>query len=294
MPWSNNQFDGTLVIPTGATTGARIVIDGASGTITIYDASDAIVGLISPLGGFQSFGTDPNVPGLAIGAALSAGGIELSNAGPTNPSPYSQLVTWLGGDQLLTQLSGAYSVGLAFPQINMASESALGVADDYIDLQASTVYIDGRDPGKGVQDFTAITTNTATTTTAEVVGITSGSVTFKTGRAYEVLVKGLVNSTILGDIPRILVRKTNAAGQIFIDTMAGLRINAAGNNTIYYVGNKIRNATGANVTAALVVTYKREAGTGNVLIAADATNPAWIQINDIGDASFYPNANEIA
>lgn len=58
MPWSNSQFDGTLTIPTGATSGARIVLDGTTGRIEVYDASDALVYVI-----------DANTPGATAGPA---------------------------------------------------------------------------------------------------------------------------------------------------------------------------------------------------------------------------------
>lgn len=38
--WSNSQFTGTLTIPDGATTGARIVLDGTTGIITVYNAAN--------------------------------------------------------------------------------------------------------------------------------------------------------------------------------------------------------------------------------------------------------------
>lgn len=60
MPWSNNQFTGTLVIPTGATTGARIEIDGTTGRIEVYDAADVLVYVI-----------DGSIPGATAGPAGS-------------------------------------------------------------------------------------------------------------------------------------------------------------------------------------------------------------------------------
>jgi hypothetical protein len=49
MGWSNDQFTGELVIPTGATTGARITINlNQDGAIKVYDASNVLVAEISP------------------------------------------------------------------------------------------------------------------------------------------------------------------------------------------------------------------------------------------------------
>lgn len=41
--WSNDSIS-TLVIPTGATTGARVVIDGTTGLISVYNSSNQLVG----------------------------------------------------------------------------------------------------------------------------------------------------------------------------------------------------------------------------------------------------------
>ncbi len=41
--WSNDNVT-TLVIPTGATSGARIVLDGTTGEISVYNSANALVG----------------------------------------------------------------------------------------------------------------------------------------------------------------------------------------------------------------------------------------------------------
>lgn len=48
MGWTNAQFTGTLVIPTGATSGARVVVDGDTGAILIYDADGVVIAEVSP------------------------------------------------------------------------------------------------------------------------------------------------------------------------------------------------------------------------------------------------------
>ena len=58
MPWSNDQFSGTLVIPTGATTGARVEINGTTGRIEVYDANDDLAYVI-----------DGQIPGATAGPA---------------------------------------------------------------------------------------------------------------------------------------------------------------------------------------------------------------------------------
>lgn len=50
----NNQVIQYLVIPSGATSGARIVIDGINGVILVYDSNNALIASVAP-----SPGTDP-------------------------------------------------------------------------------------------------------------------------------------------------------------------------------------------------------------------------------------------
>lgn len=52
MGWSNDQFTGELVIPTGATTGARIEINvNNSGKIQLYNSADLLVAEVTPAAG---------------------------------------------------------------------------------------------------------------------------------------------------------------------------------------------------------------------------------------------------
>lgn len=45
--WSNS-YQTSLTLPTGATTGARIVLDGASDLILVYDSSDDLIASVAP------------------------------------------------------------------------------------------------------------------------------------------------------------------------------------------------------------------------------------------------------
>lgn len=49
MGWTNDGVT-TLTVPTGATSGARIVIDGTTGQILIYDAGNQLIGKLDPAG----------------------------------------------------------------------------------------------------------------------------------------------------------------------------------------------------------------------------------------------------
>ena len=48
MGWSNDQFEGELTIPDGATTGARITINhNNDGAIKVYDSANVLIAEIS-------------------------------------------------------------------------------------------------------------------------------------------------------------------------------------------------------------------------------------------------------
>jgi hypothetical protein len=62
--WSNDGVT-SLTIPTGATSGARIIIDGLSGNVLVYDASNNLVGVINAADYFT--GADFLPPGATFG-----------------------------------------------------------------------------------------------------------------------------------------------------------------------------------------------------------------------------------
>lgn len=140
--------------------------------------------------------------------------------------------------------------------------------------------------------YTANTANTSTATGTELVAITTSSVTFRAGRAYRVIFKGLAQSSAAGDTVTVRVRKTNTSGSIYLDSFR-LYVAVAATNTPFYLGNICTNTTSADVSAVLVGTYVRVGGSGNVLLAATGTHVSYIEVQDIGDATDYANATAI-
>lgn len=293
MPWSNDQFDGTLVIPTGATTGARIVLDGDTGVITVYNASDQAIAIVSPTQGFLT----QNATGSADFAQLTPNGtLVVGSSDWDNPA----VVSVIPNSTIFAAAVNTLSPGNARPGLVLVpgDESGSPPSQAHFDTLNSVTpcdfYLNGVDQGRGIVDRVARTSNTSTVTGTEAVALTSNSVTFFAGRAYRVKVKGVVQSDVTGDTVQLRVRKTDPSGAIYLDTFTSYRVNVAGDNTIFSPENAIRNDSGADVSAALVLTYARGSGTGNVRVAADAVNPAYLEIWDIGASADYPSANEIA
>lgn len=139
--------------------------------------------------------------------------------------------------------------------------------------------------------YTSITANTASVT-AETVWITSGSITFRTGRAYRCTLKCLLQGNA-ADKATVRIRKANLSGDVYLDSFhQGIQVSTS--NTMFYGSNICSNTSGADVTAAVVGTLQRSSGsTANVAIAATTTHVAYMEVEDIGDASDFSGARAI-
>jgi len=319
MGWSNDQFDGSLTLPTGSTSGQRIVLDGTStpASITVYDASNNIVAQMTTdipnfagdSGGF--FTLDPATQKIVgiFGEAIQFGDAinSLVNA-PTIfyqyfsiPGPDVTRLQLQSGRVIASQTSARLNLDCSTtgfrPEVSMAS-AAVDI-DDFLctiygDLEIKrNLSIDGVDQGRGPVSYTPITSNTGTVTTTETIAIDTPAMTFVTGRAYRITAKGLVQSSISGDVVRVRVRQTGLGGALLYDSHGGLAITANNGNTAFYQGNIVRNDTGSDITDDIVLTYVRQSGTGNALIAATATQPAYLDVEDIGASSSFANATAL-
>lgn len=142
-----------------------------------------------------------------------------------------------------------------------------------------------------VVEYQAITSNTGSAT-SETVWVTTASVTFKSGRAYRITAKALIQGNT-ADKATLRVRKTNTSGSVYLDTFhQGIQV--TGSNTLIYAANICANNSGADVTAALVGTFTRSSGSAaSVLIAASSTHVAYVLVEDVGESSDFPSATAI-
>jgi hypothetical protein len=112
-----------LVLPYGATSGRRIVLDGTAGLIDIYDTAGALRAELGPVDGFRLFSADPSE---LTGGHLKA---VVLGAGATRRLA-------------LVEDSPQFS-GLLFPTLLLASQSFDGTIPTEIDLSADLVAITG-------------------------------------------------------------------------------------------------------------------------------------------------------
>jgi len=157
------------------------------------------------------------------------------------------------------------------------------------------LFIRGVEQGRGLKNFTAIQANTATTTTTEIAAITTPSLTFTAGRAYRVTYHGLLVSSVAGDIVRARVWRGSIGGTgiSLVDSIHAHQIPVAGQQVLMDMAQVVSNSTGADITAPLIGTVLRTSGTGNAQVIANASNPAWLEVRDIGPATNYPSARAV-
>lgn len=303
--WSNT-FQTIIVLPTGATSGARVIIDGTNDRILVYDQNGALVESVAASAGADDAG-NAYVQGFGSYAPDAARAYtQLTNGGVafgvlTDPSvtPGAAFFSDNGGGVYELFLGSPHGAGTAMSVLSLLSESAPGAGDaaiqantDSFQFTGGQVVIQGNVQGWGPVGFNGIQTNTTGATTTELSAFHT-DVTFQNGRAYAVTTKGLVSSTVAGDVVRVRVHKASNSGTTYLDTMEGLHIVSAGDNVPYEVTAVLANTTGAAIATNLSTTYVRNSGSGSVTIQAGVNNAAYTRVTDIGQASDFPEAQAI-
>jgi len=138
-------------------------------------------------------------------------------------------------------------------------------------------------------DFVSSTADTAAIA-AEAVVLTGNSFTWRAGRAYALLFHQHTLPSVANTFVQFLVRKTNLAGAVLVAENIPTGAVAAAQMTCQSE-MLIRNNTGGDVTANVVLTMSPGAGT--MTGKGAATNLRWMKALDIGAAADYPNAVQI-
>lgn len=154
--WSNTSVT-TLVIPTGATTGARVIIDGTTGLISIYNSTNELVdeiggpdgSIISFATGFSTdvglregkilFGLGPTFTnaGFLYGDLITGGGLVLSTGtGDADHVDALELIYRAGRNAQTT--GSAFAPGLTVCDINLSSPADLLVTGSVLKAEVGT------------------------------------------------------------------------------------------------------------------------------------------------------------
>lgn len=139
---------------------------------------------------------------------------------------------------------------------------------------------------RGLKAGAISTSTSAAIGTAETALLTTGSFTFRAGRAYEVTMHGGVVGAVANTSLAFRVHKTNAVG---IDLGEFYRYPTPLSGTAYpaHDGGLIFTVGATDVTAPLCLTGA-SAAAGTAQHFATATSPRWVKAYDIGPASLYP------
>jgi len=139
-------------------------------------------------------------------------------------------------------------------------------------------------------DFSAIQASTAmSASTTELVALTTPTITFRNGRAFRLVFKGLMQNSVASDQGDVRIRKTNSTTSPTL--LDSFRFNLAASGTYgFYFESIVINTSGADIAVPLVGTFARATGTGNINLFASATNPVYLHTEDIGNSDDYPNA----
>lgn len=286
-----------LVLPFGATTGNRIILDSDNGKIQLY-INDFLSAEMAPTttgasaGGFISYGaTFP----FNTRAMLTSGSVVFDWIGADATQPAAVSAAASASTYTSLELSaGRRTAAEANPRIELISFTgqrdgvvSMGSDGDQVDVQNG-----GRSLGRGLVAQATVTHNSAGFTFTTPV-ITVPAVTFRAGRAYRLNVASLVNSSSGGTTVQTYLTM-GSTGRILVDTMAGTTVPGAGDNSPVQISRLIRNTGTDDVTDDVVMSFNRWAGAGTILLAADVTNPATVWIEDIGAAADYPDVRTVA
>lgn len=305
-------FDNTVAI----TTQSVQIVDGNGNTVGTWNGSTGILTLTDPVNLFQLI-LEPGNPMLR---AVAPSGSEINLNVNTN-STYIDFIPQKGpgipgmtvgnitNNSLtapdyrpqLTITGPTINTSTDFPEIILAGVGVNTATSD-IELLADSIIIDadlqnyagGRafgnlvSLGRGIQASASATTNSAAVS-AETVILTTGTMTFYTGRAYRVEIGGGLFSNTANNWGKFRVWKTSLAGTLLLDfTNQETLQNTGFVSEVSNVGY-ISNTTGSNITnTTLALTLQSNAGT--VAMYGATNTPRYISVTDIGAASAYPMA----
>lgn len=316
----------TLVLPFGATSGRRIILNGVDGTIEVYDAADTLVALIDEDGIWAiendgsyvlmtnngSFGAElqlqPNdVPGLVYGhgnvyATTFPGqdNVPVSVIGsPRITSPFSgdfARIYVLGEDDALNppmidlRATGETRVldGDFHAFQNATFDNDVSIADDLI--VGNRVFVDGSDIGRGHVAGSYDTANSAATAgpnTAAVLII--GNTLYDANRAYAVKhsAQGMLSTAITNNLLLFELRKGLLSTSPLL-TQLGRTPLISTLATGFF--QEVYFTTGANaVTTPLTLSMTVPTGANGTHVGS-ANLPRSISIYDVGAATDFPDA----
>lgn len=308
----------SLVLPYGAISGARIVLDGVNGSIQVYSAANVLIGVIDGngltiTGSAQRVTIDQNgelfvrpLPNtgsfVALTTSLTFGGViflepENSTIGGVTFTPgtiYADNIDTGGvsARPYVKILSPYVNPALHTSQIllhGQASDSAINDAFIEYESPRGVFWTDYNvDSGRGWVNGAGLTVSSGAIAAAETTVLALPAFTYKKNRAYLIKLTGMVNASVAGKAPLIRYRKTNPAGtQIDV-----CRVSCPTVATYDSAFESYMTVGAADVNAVIAVTLQADA-TFTSQLTAGAGSPASCNIFDVGDAANFAYATSI-
>ncbi|MER6206534.1 hypothetical protein [Streptomyces sp. NPDC001642] len=143
----------------------------------------------------------------------------------------------------------------------------------------------GKSQGRGFVTQKALTAN-VTFSSTETALITTGSITFKAGRAYRVSLWALHNAAS-DSYALYRIRKNTVSGTIYKDQIRVNNLQASTANAAVSVQTILTNTTGSDVTTALCWTGVQGSVAQTWTLAASSSNVAYLLVEDCGSTDDY-------
>lgn len=177
--------------------------------------------------------------------------------------------------ELAPGLSISPPAGTDRPGIDMGS--AITGSTTLIDFTADRLRHEGKELPRGRIGRDSRSTTSSTTTTGELIVLTTGSITFKAGRAYTIEVLLSLQSTVANDRVATKVYVNGVAAPIVVNTQLG---SAATAITCSFT---MPYDPGVDVTGTVQVKIFRSAGSGSVSCFASGGQNSTVSVRDDGD-----------
>ena len=269
----------TLVLPAGATTGPRIVLNGLAGRIEIYDAAGDLYATIDPTTGITTFlAGDPDtfvrlITDLTDGPLIEFG---QSDSDVNIPGYIQQYIAGAGGTRnLVMELSPGKFSGAFDSYIIITSESEDGTEDGHVNIKSDDLRVDGQSLPRGLSpglDF--VDTGNDAHTITEVTDMVIADYFAIGGRTYEVVMKSqwILSGAATWDL------EFRVAGTIE-DRFAQLQVGSGTTGTISSTCLWTPASTG---TYDLDVYAVEVAGVATLTLNGFAAGPRRLYVKDLG------------
>lgn len=153
-----------------------------------------------------------------------------------------------------------------------------------------------RDNSPRLVTYASLTASTAATSSTTLqAAITTDPVSFRAGRAFRIAFRGGLGTDVMDQQGSVVIAKGTAAGPVLLNAQRIHTAQGQVGTVAFYFENIIVNASGADITTALVGAYQMvyRVGTGNVWVFGSSATPSYIEVIDVGLAADYPGATAL-